>query len=126
MASGGTVNGVTVNPVTYLLTLLHSRLADFDEESRFASITEMLAFTRLPGETVSALLARHETVRQRAATEGQFTMSIEGYSLQIFRAYNIHPQQLLTLLQPLGGRLPRDDQQFQDMSTRFRQVEHIL
>ena len=53
-------------------------------------------------------------------------MSIEGYSLQIFRACNIHPQQLLTLLQPLGGRLPRDDQQFRDMATRLRQVEHIF
>ena len=39
------MNGVRVTPVTYLLILLHSRFADFEEESRFASITDMLAFT---------------------------------------------------------------------------------
>jgi len=125
MTTGGVVNGVAVDPVTYLLGSLHARFADLEEESRLASMTEMLAFTRLPGESINALLARYETVRQRAAIEGQFVMSIEGCSLQILRACNIQSQHLLTLLQPFGGRLPQNDQQLRDMCTQLRRVGHI-
>ena len=125
MTTGGVVNGVAVDPVTYLLGSLHARFADLEEESRLASMTEMLAFTRLPGESINALLARYETVRQRAAIEGQFVMSIEGCSLQILRACNIQSQHLLTLLQPFGGRLPQNDQQLRDMCTQLRRFGHI-
>ena len=58
----------------------------------------MLAFTRRPGESINALLARYEIVRQRAATEGQFVMSVEGCALQLLRACNIRPEQLMLLL----------------------------
>ena len=125
MTTGGVVNGVAVDPVTYLLGSLHARFADLEEESRLASMTEMLAFTRRPGETINALLARYETVRQRAAIEGQIVMSIEGCSLQILRACNIQSQHLLTLLQPFGGRLPQNDQQLRDMCTQLRRFGHI-
>ena len=37
-----------------------------------SAMTEMLAFARRPGENVNSLLAFYETVRQRAALEGQF------------------------------------------------------
>ena len=125
MVNGGVMNGVAVDPVTYLLGSLHARFAALEEESRLSSMTEMLAFARRPGETINALLARYETVRQRAAIEGQFVMSIEGCSLQVLRACNIQSQHLFTLLQPFGGRLPRDDQQFRDMCTQLRRFGHI-
>jgi hypothetical protein len=102
MAMGGLINGVAVDPVTYLLGSLHARFAALEEESRLTSMTEMFAFTQRPGETINALLARYETVRQRAAIEGQFVMSIEGCSLQVLRACNIQSQHLFTLLQPFG------------------------
>ena len=78
MMMGGVRNGVQMDPVTYLLAALHSRFAALDEEARLGSMTEMLAFQRKPGETVSAVLARYEIVRQRAATEGNFVMNVEG------------------------------------------------
>ena len=125
MVTGGMMNGVAVDPVTYLLSSLHARFAALEEESRLSSMTEMLAFARRPGETINALLARYETVRQRAAVEGQFVMSIEGCSLQVLRACNIHSQRLFTLLQPFGGRLPQNDQQFREMCTQLRRFGHI-
>jgi len=125
MAMGGMVNGIAVDPVTYLLGSLHARFAALEEESRLTSMTEMLAFARRPGETINALLARYETVRQRAAIEGQFVMSIEGCSLQVLRACNIQSQHLFTLLQPFGGRLPQNDNQFRDMCTQLRRYGHI-
>ena len=77
MMSGGIHNGIHVDPVTYLLTALHARFSALEEESRLTCMTEMLAFTRKPGDTINALLARYETVRQRANVEGQFVMSVE-------------------------------------------------
>ena len=88
-------------------------------------MTEMLAFARRPGETINALLARYEIVRQRAATEGQFVMSIEGCSLQVLRACNVQPSQLMTLLQPFGGRMPENDQEFAAMCTQLRRWGHV-
>ena len=84
------------------MTALQDRFAALDEETRLASMTEMLAFARRPGESINALLSRYEIVRMRAATEGQFVMSVEGCALQLLRACNIHPQQLFLTLQPFG------------------------
>eukprot|EP00974_Lingulodinium_polyedra_P107058 10362961-Lingulodinium_polyedra.AAC.1 len=59
---------------------------------------ELLAFSRRPGENINGLLARHDTVRQRAALEGQFMMSVGGCALQILRACGISPQHFPILL----------------------------
>ena len=64
--------GEIVDPVTYLLGSLHARFSALEEESSITAMTEMLAFARRPGENVNSLLARYETVRQRAAFKGQF------------------------------------------------------
>ena len=86
MMNGGMLNGVQVDPVTHLLGLFHARFSQLEKESRLTAMTEMLAFHRKSGETINALLARYEVVRQRAANEGHFVMSIEGCALQILKA----------------------------------------
>ena len=74
------------DPVTYLLGALQLRFANLEEETRLQSMTEMLAFARRQGEDINALLTRYEVVRQRAANEGRFVMSVERSALQILRA----------------------------------------
>jgi len=74
---GKVQDGIQVDPVTYILTALHARFSALEEESRLTCMTEMLAFARRPAENINALLARYETVRQRANVEGQFVMSVE-------------------------------------------------
>ena len=81
ITAGGMRNGVQLDPVSYLLAALQDRFAALDEETRLQSMTEMLAFTRRPGESINALLSRYEIVRLRAAQEGQFIMSVEGCAL---------------------------------------------
>jgi hypothetical protein len=89
MFLGGMCNGVQDDPATLLLGALQARFASLEKESRLACTTEVLDFARRPGETINALLARYETVRQRAAVEGQFGMNIEGCALQVLRLW--HP-----------------------------------
>ena len=117
MINGGMLNGVMVDPVTYLLGALHAKFSQLEEESRLTAMTEMLAFARRNGESINALLARYEVVRQRAAVEGQFVMSVEGCALQLLRAYGIQAQHLFNLLQPFNGQLPQTEAQVQQMVT---------
>eukprot|EP00974_Lingulodinium_polyedra_P089181 8648097-Lingulodinium_polyedra.AAC.1 len=84
--NGGLVNGVQVDPITYLLGASRARFSALEEESRLTCTLEVLAFSRRPGENINGLLARYDAVRQRAALEGQFVMSVEGCALQILRA----------------------------------------
>ncbi len=78
---GGIRTGVQLDFVSHTLAALQDRFAALDEEARLASMTEMLAFFRRSGETINALPASDEIVRQRAAIEGQFVMSVEGCAL---------------------------------------------
>ena len=77
-------------------------------------------------ENVNSLLARYETVRQRAALEGQFVMTVPGCSLQIIRACGMGPQHLFILLQPFQGKLPQTDAQFRELCTQLRRYGHIV
>ena len=86
MVNGGMLNGAMVDLVTYLLGTLHAKFSVLEDESRLTAMTEVLAFSRRPSESINAVLARYEVVRQRAALEGQFVMSTEGCSLQLLRA----------------------------------------
>lgn len=125
MVNGGMRHGVQVDLVTYLLGAIHARFAALEEESRITCMTGMLAFARKPGESINALLARYETVRQRAAIEGQFQMSIEGCSLQLLRACGIQSSHLVMLLQPFQGRFPQTEAEFQAMTAQLRIFGHI-
>ena len=125
IVQSGVRNGVAMDPVTYLLSALHVRFAALEEETRLTSMTEMLAFSRRSGESINALLARYEVVRQRAFTEGNFVMSVEGCALQLLRACHIQPQHLLVLLQPFGGKLPTTDQEINNFTTQLRRFGHI-
>ena len=66
------------------------------------------------------MLARYETVRQRAAVEGQLAMPTEFCALQILRACNVAPQHLFTLLQPFNDQLPSTPEQLSTLCRTLR------
>ena len=80
--NGGFVNGVQVDPITYIVAVLQQRFAMLDDEHRLAAMTQLLACSRRQGESINGTLARYAVVRQRAAREGHFVMSWEGCALQ--------------------------------------------
>ena len=89
------------------------------------TMTEFLAFARLPNEGINSMLARYETVRQRAAVEGQLAMPIEFCALQILRACNVAPQHLFNLLQPFNDQLPSTAEQLSALCRTLRRHGHI-
>ena len=66
LQQGGIVNGQQVDGVTYLIAALQARWGQLEEENRLTAMTEYMAFTRHPNESINNLLTRFEVVRQRA------------------------------------------------------------
>ena len=71
------------------------------------------------------MLTRYETVRQRAAVEGQLAMPTEFCALQILRACNVAPQHLFTLLTPFNDQLPNSPEQLSALCRTLRRHGHI-
>jgi hypothetical protein len=113
--NGGVINGIHLDPVTYIVAGLHRNFANLDEETRLAAVTEFLAFQRRQVENTNTLIARYELVRNRARNEGNFDMGAEGNSLTILRATNQSVEQLEHLLRPTNGSLPHTEDEFREL-----------
>eukprot|EP00969_Alexandrium_andersonii_P269767 11923750-Alexandrium_andersonii.AAC.1 len=72
LTNGGVFNGVQYDPVSYVVAGLQHRFAQLDDETRLAAATQLQAFARHHHESINATLARFDTVRNRAAAEGNF------------------------------------------------------
>ena len=97
-----------------------------DEENRLSAMLEMMTFHKQANESIQVLLTRFETVRQRSRDDGQYVMSHECYALTLLRAIGINERQLMELLQPLGQRLPRDEQEFDNMCRSLVRMGRFL
>ena len=126
LMNGGQLNGNAVDPVTLLFHALQTRFGPLEEETRMTAVNNLLNFTRRGNERINELLTRFETTRVRAVNEGNFTMSVEGFTMILFRAVGLNEDQLLQVLNPLGGHFPQTDAQFHQISAYLRRMGHII
>lgn len=113
--------------MTYLLGQLAIHFAPLGEEARMAAMSELMQFQRHPHETIGALLSRFMSLRHRSTQQGVgMTMNWEGESWLLVRACGVNRNQLLSLLQPLQGRFPSTEAEFQGMSLGLWHMGHIL
>ena len=124
--AGGSINGVQVDPVTYLMHELSSRFGRMSEEVRLESLRSLFEFHSKPNERIDTLLERFDTVRARAAEQGRLTVSWEGLSWILLRAIGVSDNQLLQILLPFQGSMPSNQMQFDQMRTSLRRMGHIL
>ena len=124
--NGGVINGVRLDPVSFLLHGLQVRFAPLDEETRLRATQDMLAFTRRAGETIDALISRFELTRARARTEGGGTLGVETAALLLLRACGVNTQQFQVLTQPFGLRLPSTEAELAQMCHHLRRMGHIV
>ena len=122
---GGQVNGVQLDPVSYIIAGLHSQFAQLDEETRIQAMCEFLAFNRRSSESINSMLARHEIVRNRARVDGRFDMGVEGVALQIVRILHFTPHQLVELLRTFGGSFPSNEGELRLMTNEIRRNARI-
>ena len=100
MMHGGALEpgGEVVDQVTYLCAALHRQFSALEEETRLQVVLEYENFRRLPGENISSLLCRYDTVRARAASEGQTVFPVVQCASQILRAVGVSVERFFTLL----------------------------
>ena len=99
---GGVIDGVQVDPMTYLLIHLASRFAPLGEEQRLMAQNELMSFDRQTGESIDALITRFMAIRRRAQAGGRMAMTWEDYAHLLLRACRIKPQDMLTTFQLFG------------------------
>ena len=90
------------------------------------AVTELMQFHRNANETIDALLVRYMSLRYKAQQGGGGQMSWEMYSWLLLRACGVNQNQLLNILQPLQGRFPNNEQEFNSMELTLRRMGHIL
>ena len=125
MSQGGVINGVQLDPLTYIVERLRERFAPLDTETRMNAMTELIAFQRRPNETIDSLITRFDLVRHRAVIDSNFVMPAEFNALQFLRCIDIQQADLMQLLAPLGHRLPNTEQELQLMFRTLRRTMHI-
>ena len=123
---GGMINGQRADPMTWLMHQLYEHYGQLGEEVQLAAMRDLMEFGRRPNERVDELLARFDTVRNRANELANLGFGVQGYTWLLLRALNITDQQLMQLLQPTGGRMPNNAQEFNDMRAQLRRMGHIL
>ena len=120
--AGATVNGVPLDPVANILLKLHHRFAQQDIVTQLNAMAEMTEFRREGQEGINSTLTRFEVIRNRAATEGQFVMSHEGYAAKLMFQRRLTDAQIEQLLLPYGGDFPRNEDQFQQLVQGIRRI----
>ena len=120
--AGATVNGVHMDPVSNILLKLHHRFAQQDIVTRMSAMSEMLNFRRYDREGISSTLTRFEVIRHRAASEGQFVMTIEGYAVMLMRECRLNKQHVHNLLLPFQGNFPSNEDQFQTLVEGIKRI----
>jgi hypothetical protein len=124
--AGGLVNGVPVDPMTYLMHALAERYALLGEEASMQAVSELMNFDSQPNERVDELLIRFDNARQRAMEYGQLNINIQGMTWILLKAMHITDNQLVQLLQPLDGRFPANNAEFDNLRLRLRRLGHIV
>ena len=122
LCGGATVNGVALDPVSNILLKLHHRFAQQDIVTRMNAMAEMLQFKREGGEGINSTLTRFEVIRNKAAAEGQFIMSIEAYAMMLCIKCRLTLHQIENLFLPYGGDPPKEEAQFQTFIQAVRKL----
>ena len=123
---GGLVNGVQVEPMTYIMHSLAERYGQLGEEVRLSAIAELFTFSAQNNERIDDLLTRFDILRERAQAEGQMHMSVQALVWLLLKACNITDNQLQQLLGPTQGHFPATADEFAALQLQMRRMGHIV
>ena len=119
-------NGVQLDPVTYLITLLHERFGPLQEETRLQAMMEMMHFHRKPGESTATFLMRYDLARQKAAVEGGYALNVETSAAIMLNMLGPHSKEKIQLLlQPTNYSLPRTEPEFRALLDHLRRLARL-
>eukprot|EP00434_Breviolum_minutum_P026800 symbB.v1.2.023686.t2/scaffold2188.1/size86315/1 len=108
-----------------LVELLAQRYAPLDAENVTKSISDFLNFRRMPNESIDSVLVRFDILRNRAHQRAGFMINWTGLSWLLLQALQLNAETWDRLLAPLGGQMPADDAQLNDLMDRVRRLFHL-
>ena len=113
-------NGDYVDPVSNLLAHLAQRFGALPEEERNEAMMQVWTFSRRPHENVDSFLSRFAELRYRAAREGHYMMSVEGWAWMLLRQLPLGQTQVMHLLEPFNHVMPGDEMELSTLVARIR------
>ena len=123
---GAVIEGVATDPVTYLLYTLGDRFEALEDERTMTSGTLLLDFSSRPGEGIDSVITRFDMARYEAQSVGADIRNFHTLSTILLRAVGVTSTQMIMLLHPLGGRMPVDQRQCDQLMSQLRSMGHIM
>ncbi len=108
-----------------LVQMLAHRYAPLDAENVTKSIADFLNFRRMPNESIDSVLVRFDILRNRAHQRAGFMINWTGLSWLLLQSLQLNAETWDRLLAPLGGQMPADDAQLNDLMDRVRRLFHL-
>ena len=125
IAMGAAINGVNTDPVTYLLHQIANRYSELEDERTMTMGRAIIDFQRRPNERIDDLLTRWDLARADAASVGADLNNVFLLTTHLIQMVGLSTQEVVQLLQPLNGAMPRNQQQYDALVMRIRQMGHI-
>ena len=88
--------------------------------------TSIIDFRSRRGERIDHLLTRWDMARSEADQVGAGMDNFHTLTMLLMRQLEIDASQFASLLQPLGGRMPTNQAEYDGVITRIRALGHIL
>lgn len=121
----GAIDGVEVDPSSWLVRGLPARFAPLDEEARLSAVVALLSFQRRPSDTNDALITRFEVTRQRAVLDDGGAAA-ETASLMLLRARHVSHSQFQQLTVPMQHRRPNTGVELSTLALHLRRMGQVL
>ena len=115
-----------INGLSALLRGLARQFAPLDGEGLVRSIAELMSFRVNPGEDIDSVLSRFQLLRSRAVNDAGMDPGPTGYAWMLMTGLQIPPDEWNALLQPLQGRLPLNDDEFNSLLSYIRRRGHLF
>ena len=112
--------------VALVLRLLILRFGELEEEKDVRMIAQLFTFSRAQGENIDQTLTRFDLVRHRLMALPGFAMGSMVYAWMLLTSLRMPPTMWTTLLAPLQGRLPIDDEELSALKRFIRKQSHLI
>ena len=124
IANGIRINGLELDPVTSIVSLLGNRFAQPGTGHVIAPGNAVFEFQARPNEPIDQLLARWDLAREEAASTGEELGNVYHIATHLMRTLGLNAEQITVLLEPMDGRLPTTMQQYNELVERIRTMGH--
>eukprot|EP00435_Cladocopium_sp_Y103_P070385 s66_g35.t1 len=104
---------------------LAQRFAPLESELQTRTMSELMNFQRLPGESIDSSLTRFEVLRHRVGQRGGLVMNATSQAYLLLNGLRLHPQQWDRALLPIDGQLPMNEMELNQLMDRLRRVGRL-